>query len=99
MEKKVLLIALILAQFTFIGISGALAADQYSYTGKGTVTFNHAEHGEKMECSVCHTGEEPAKIAISNKKEGHDQCLTCHKAEKKKGNKAAPTSCSQCHKK
>ncbi|OQY24948.1 MAG: hypothetical protein B6I37_02470 [Desulfobacteraceae bacterium 4572_35.2] len=99
MKKKVLLIAIILAQFTFIGISGALAADQYSYTGKGTVTFNHAEHRNIMECSACHTGEEPDKIVISNKKEGHGLCLSCHKTEKKKGNKAAPTSCSQCHKK
>lgn len=97
MDKKRLLIALIVAQFTFIGVSGALAADQYTYTGKGTVTFNHAEHMTKMECASCHTSAEPTTIAITNKQEGHDLCLTCHKIEKKKGNIAAITGCNACH--
>lgn len=97
MQKKGLLIALILAQFTFISVTGALAADQYTYTGKGTVTFNHAEHGKNMDCSSCHTTEEPTVIAITNKKEGHDLCLSCHKLKKKEGNTAAPTSCKKCH--
>lgn len=97
MKKKLLLAALVLVQFTFISVSGVLAADQYTYTGKGTVTFNHAQHGEKMDCSNCHTTEEPAAIAITNKKEGHDLCLSCHKLKKKEGNTVAPTSCKQCH--
>lgn len=100
MKKKTLLIALLLgAQFTIIGISSAMATDQYSYSGKGTVTFNHAEHGKKMECSTCHTDEQPSKISITNKQEGHDFCLSCHKANKKSGNAVIPTSCNQCHKK
>ncbi len=82
---------------SFMLVSNASATDTYEYTGKGTVTFTHAEHGKKMECSVCHTTATPEKITIENKKQGHALCLTCHKAEKKQGNKAAPTSCKQCH--
>jgi len=82
-----------------IFISSAIAADEYQYTGKGVVTFNHAEHGKKIDCATCHKGTTPEKIMITNKKQGHDQCLTCHKAEKAKGNTAAPTSCKQCHQK
>ncbi|MCD6526258.1 MAG: cytochrome c3 family protein [Desulfuromonas sp.] len=95
MKTKLLFIAL----FTMVCATTAIAADQYQYTGKGTVSFNHKMHGEKLECSACHTTATPEKMAITNKKEGHDKCLVCHKAEKKNGNNAAPTSCSQCHKK
>ena len=78
-------------------VGNASATDTYEYTGKGTVTFTHTEHGKKMDCSACHTTATPEKIAIENKKQGHDLCLACHKTEKKQGNKAAPTSCKQCH--
>lgn len=93
MKTKLILIALL----TLTCAATAIAADQYQYTGKGTVTFDHKSHGEKMDCSTCHKGATPAKIAIENKKQGHDQCLVCHKAEKKQGNMAAPTKCSACH--
>lgn len=93
MKTKLLFIAL----FTVVCASTAIAADQYQYAGKGTVTFDHKTHGEKLDCATCHTTATPEKIAITNKKEGHDLCLACHKAEKKNGNKLAPTSCSKCH--
>nr|WP_320115594.1 cytochrome c3 family protein [uncultured Desulfuromonas sp.] len=95
MKTKLLLSVLFMALLA----TSALAADTYEYTGKGTVTFDHKMHGEKMDCSSCHTTQPPQKIAINGKKEGHALCLDCHKKEQEKGNKAAPKSCSQCHKK
>ena len=103
--KQALLTLILLAVaglfFSSIVINNAIAeaipADTIQYTGKGTVTFNHGEHSKKMACTNCHKGETPTKITIENKKQGHKACLTCHKAEKKKGNKAAPTSCKLCH--
>ncbi|PLX93601.1 MAG: cytochrome C [Desulfuromonas sp.] len=85
--------------FVALCTTSALAAESYQYTGKGTVTFNHKMHGEKMDCSSCHTTQPPQKIAITNKQQGHALCLDCHKSEQKKGNTAAPKSCNQCHKK
>ncbi|SDE53991.1 cytochrome c3 family protein [Desulfuromonas thiophila] len=73
-----------------------LAADVYTYEGKGTVTFNHKGHGAVLDCSRCHEGE-PGRIPIENKQQGHDLCLNCHKTEKAAGNAQAPVTCSACH--
>jgi len=61
----------------------------------GTVTFEHAEHAARLDCSQCHTTDPPQKIAI-DKEVAHNQlCKVCHK--KSGGN--APTACPDCHKK
>jgi hypothetical protein len=61
----------------------------------GKVTFNHAEHSGRFDCSRCHTTDPPQKIAI-DKEVAHNQlCKVCHK--ELGGN--APTACAGCHKK
>lgn len=95
MKIKLLLITLL----TLSAAATAMAADQYLYTGKGTVTFEHKAHADTIACSECHTTATPEKIAIENKQQGHDLCLTCHKAQAQQGNAAAPTKCNDCHKK
>jgi hypothetical protein len=58
---------------------------------KGTVTFNHPLHQEKLvECVKCHEGV-PEKIEV-DKTFGHKTCKACHK-EMKEG----PTKCNACH--
>ncbi len=89
--KKLVVIAL-LAVFA---AAPALAADTYTYTGKGTITFDHKGHGEKLGCDKCHEGE-PAKIEVTGKDAGHGTCLDCHKKMKADG---APTKCNDCHQK
>ncbi len=95
----VTLLIVLLSSVTAISVMAATAQDVVTYTGKGTITFNHKAHGEKLGCAACHDGDKQEKIAIENKKQGHAKCLACHKQEKKKGNSAAPTKCNQCHKK
>lgn len=49
-------------------------------------------------CSKCHTkakNKDPKNLGLYEA--FHKNCKGCHKAEKKKGNKKAPTKCSQCH--
>jgi hypothetical protein len=61
----------------------------------GTVTFNHAEHSGRFDCSRCHTTDPPQKIAI-DKDVAHNQlCKVCHK----ESGGDAPTGCTGCHKK
>jgi primosomal protein N' len=87
---KKLIIAVMLVAFTF---TLAYAADSVTYeSSKGSVTFNHKAHSEKMDCAACHTGT-PAKIAIDKDAAHGAACKDCHKE------KNAPTKCNDCHKK
>ena len=87
---KKLIIAVMLVAFAF---TVAYAAEIVTYESKkGTVTFDHKVHGEKMDCTACHEGT-PAKIAIDKKAAHGDACKSCHKA------KGGPTKCNDCHKK
>ena len=89
--KKLVLIMMLLA---FVGVNVAIAADVVTFENKkGTVTFNHKAHGEKLgDCSKCHEGE-PAKIAVDKKAAHGDTCKSCHKEM------GGPTKCNDCHKK
>jgi len=89
--KKLLVVAMLVA-FAAAPAFAADPQDVYTYTGKGTCTFNHKAHAEKLGCEACHEGT-PAKIAITDKATGHAKCLDCHKA------KGAPSKCGDCHKK
>jgi len=88
--KKFVVIAMLLA---FVGVNSAFAADVVTYeNSKGTITFNHKAHQEKLgDCAKCHEGT-PAKIAV-DKDFGHNTCKKCH-AEMN-----GPTKCNDCHKK
>jgi cytochrome c553 len=90
--KKLVLIMVLLA---FVGATVAIAADSYTYENKkGTVTFQHKAHQERVagDCATCHEGT-PAKIDV-DKTFGHKTCKACHKMMKK-----GPTKCNDCHKK
>ena len=87
---KKLLIALMLVAFT---VTMVYAADSVTYENKkGSVTFNHKAHGEKLGCEACHKGE-PAKIAIDKDAAHGAACKDCHKE------KGGPTKCNDCHSK
>ena len=89
--KKLVIIMMLLA---FVGVNIAIAADTVTYENKkGTVTFNHKAHGEKLgDCAKCHEGT-PAKIAVSKDVAHKELCKDCHKAM------GGPTKCNDCHKK
>ena len=89
--KKLVLIMMLLA---FVGVNVAIAADVVTFENKkGTVTFNHKAHGEKLgDCAKCHEGE-PAKIAVDKKAAHGATCKDCHKEM------GGPTKCNDCHKK
>jgi len=88
--KKLVVMMMLLA---FVGVNVAIAADVVTYeNSKGTVTFNHKAHQEKLgDCAKCHEGT-PAKIEV-NKDFGHNTCKACHKEMN------GPTKCNDCHKK
>ncbi|MBU1196304.1 MAG: cytochrome c family protein [Proteobacteria bacterium] len=57
-----------------------------------------------QKCVECHTKLEKAKQKKGEKEDilvlenaMHGNCVDCHKALKKEGNKNAPTACGQCH--
>ncbi|MFC1876305.1 cytochrome c3 family protein [Thermodesulfobacteriota bacterium] len=74
---------------------------------RGAVPFMHRPHQDRLgDCNVCHTmfPQEPqslAKLKKSGQMKPKDVmnklCIKCHKAEKKAGNNAGPTTCSKCH--
>lgn len=89
MKKLVLMLVLV----AFFGVSFAIADDVVTYENKkGTVTFNHKVHQEKVDdCAKCHEGT-PAKIEV-DKDYAHKTCKSCHKEM------GGPTKCNDCHKK
>lgn len=73
----------------------------------GNVHFPHQRHQAKLvDCTICHSAYPQKAHAIEDlKAEGklakkqimNDQCTKCHKERKQAGEKAGPTSCTQCH--
>jgi len=89
--KRFMLILLALA---FLATAtAAVAADVVTYeNSKGTVTFNHKAHGEKLgDCAKCHEGT-PAKIEVTKDTAHKELCKDCHK------DMGGPTKCNDCHK-
>lgn len=74
---------------------------------RGEVPFTHRSHQDRLaDCNVCHTlfpqeSQSLAKLKETGQLKPKDVmnklCVKCHKAEKKAGNNAGPTTCSQCH--
>jgi len=90
--KRLIITLLALAFLTTA--TAAIAADVVTYeNSKGTVTFNHKAHGEKLgDCAKCHEGT-PAKIEINKDVAHKELCKDCH------SKMGAPTKCNDCHKK
>lgn len=87
---KKLIVAVMLVAFA---ITVAYASDVVTYENKkGSVTFDHKMHGEKLGCDACHEGT-PAKVAIDKNAAHGESCKDCHK------DKGGPTKCNDCHKK
>ena len=91
MKKLVIMMMLL----TFVGVTFAFAANNGAEVitfenSKGTVTFQHKAHQERLgDCAKCHEGT-PAKFEVT-KDYGHKTCKACHKKT------AGPTKCSACH--
>jgi hypothetical protein len=84
-------------------------ADQISIDGgsRGNISFAHHAHQDRLkDCNICHAlfPQEPGALSklkdsgqLKKKQVMNKQCIACHKAEKRAGNKTAPTTCSKCH--
>ena len=111
MLRKKWVIGIILGGFiSTIGLAmeNKGAADMQIYGGsRGAVPFPHHIHQDKIgDCKTCHAvfPQEPQAL-VKLKKTGQMKpkevmnklCVKCHKAEKKAGNNAGPTTCSKCH--
>jgi len=74
---------------------------------RGKVGFPHHQHIDTLgDCNVCHDlyplspgaiDDLKAQGKLKKKQVMNKQCIKCHRAEKKTGNKAGPTTCSKCH--
>jgi hypothetical protein len=74
---------------------------------RGEVPFPHFNHQNKLgDCNICHSQFPQAKGGIDKlKAEGqlkakqvmNKLCIKCHKAEKRAGKPAGPTTCAKCH--
>jgi hypothetical protein len=84
------------------------AANMQIYGGsRGAVPFPHRIHQDKIgDCKTCHAVFPQESQSLTKlKKNGQMKpkevmnklCVKCHKAEKKAGNNAGPTTCSKCH--
>jgi len=58
----------------------------------GAVTFDHAGHMGRLDCSACHPTDPPEKIVL-DKDKAHALCKGCHQEQG-----AGPTKCTECHK-
>jgi len=75
----------------------------------GKVPFPHNRHQEVLgDCKTCHDifPQEPGSIEnlkaqgqLKKKYVMNTNCIKCHKAKKKTGEKAGPVRCRECHKK
>ena len=74
---------------------------------RGKVPFPHHVHQDRLnDCSICHSVFPQEADALRQLKTGgklepkqvmNKQCINCHRAEQKAGNKSGPTTCSKCH--
>ena len=74
---------------------------------RGTVPFPHHLHQNTIDdCDACHrTFPKTAGIIKDLKQQGklkkkqimNKTCIKCHRAKKKAGENAGPTTCSKCH--
>lgn len=85
---KKLIVAMMLVAFT---VTLGYAIDVVTYDSKkGSVTFDHKGHADKLACTDCHEGE-PAKIAIDKDAAHGASCKDCH------AKTSGPTKCNDCH--
>ncbi|MFK5927519.1 MAG: cytochrome c3 family protein [Desulfuromusa sp.] len=104
MKKLLILLTatILISSIATVVIAVTNGPTEVKYTPKmGTVTFNHAAHQARTDCSTCHHTEDYAQCkschgvdqkAPKAKVAYHKQCKSCHK-ELKKG----PTKCKECH--
>lgn len=74
---------------------------------RGPVPFPHHIHQNRLsDCQVCHSVFPQEALSIETlktkgqlkpKEVMNKQCVKCHRAEKKAGNKSGPTTCTKCH--
>jgi hypothetical protein len=73
----------------------------------GNVHFPHQRHQAKLvDCAICHSlypekagaiEQLKAEGKLTKKQIMNEQCTKCHKERKQAGEKAGPTTCTQCH--
>lgn len=74
---------------------------------RGDVSFPHRQHQNALtDCNACHTlfPQVSGSIAalksegkLDNKQVMNKLCIKCHRAKRKAGEPAGPTSCKTCH--
>jgi predicted CXXCH cytochrome family protein len=76
----------------FMGQSPAHGPETIVLTAKnGNVTFSHAKHAARVECSTCHGPGTPGAIGL-DRDSAHKLCRGCHEEQK-----AGPVKCAECH--
>ena len=99
MKKLVVLIIAVALSFgTAIAMNSEADFSKTYENSKGTVTFNHAAHVEKLgdgDCASCH--EMIQGFTEVNRDYGHKFCKSCHLGTNKEYGTNAPTVCTGCH--
>ncbi len=84
-------------------------AEQMELEGgtRGPVPFPHRQHQDNLEdCNACHAlfpqeagaiGKLHAEGTLKRQQVMKEQCIACHRENKREGKDSGPTLCSQCH--
>jgi len=112
MFKKAIIVGVSILALSFVGtaFAGGNGAETMVLKGgsKGDVSFPHKLHQDKLnDCEACHklfpkeAGAIQKLIAAGTLKKMQvmNNCKSCHKEAKDKGQTAGPTSCKGCHNK
>lgn len=109
--RALFLLMLCLGAYTAaVAVENKGAADiKLAGGSRGDVPFPHHLHQSALEnCEVCHAvfpqergaiERLKAEKTLKKKKVMNGQCVKCHRAKKKAGEKTGPVKCARCHEK
>jgi len=111
MTKRVAFIVVLLGLLVSaaVAVSAENGAENMLLNGgrRGKISFPHRTHQDVLkDCNRCHDlfPQEPGVIdklkktgGLKKKQVMNTRCVKCHKAIKKSGGAAGPTTCSKCH--
>ena len=112
MRSKIIVLLVILGMVFAAALAVAnqnMGAEDITLDGgtKGKVPFSHRKHQDNLkDCNICHDtfpqslgaiDDYKAQGKLKKKQVMNKLCTKCHKAEKKAGKAAGPTTCKTCH--
>ena len=103
----VILLGLLVSAVTVVSAENGAESMLLNGGKRGKISFPHRTHQDVLkDCKKCHDlfPQEPGVIdrlkkagELKKKQVMNTRCVKCHKAMKKDGGKAGPTTCSKCH--